>query len=389
MRLLSKELLIEHGDKRPVATGFVTYVSTTRPVLMHCFGWEDYSDGYDDYAVETSEDNGHTWTAPRVHWTSTRVPEGKMRFAEPAAFFDPDHQQLIVLTDRSLHPKEKLDVDQTYSLVMDTYDPAGQTWSARQDVAFPGERSGAVSFSFPIKTRRGRILFPAMRQCLDDAGKPVHYRNCWATVDEMVTVIGEYDARGALTWRLGRPLSLDPEISSRGLNESALAELPDGRIAAVCRGDNSMFPEKPGYKWLSFSSDDGETWSDAEPLPATGGGPIESSASSSAFFRSIRTGTLYWIGNLCLGDQRPAGNSPRSSLYLVEVQEEPFALRRESIFTIDQAGPDDSPELQLSNFRFYVDRETGHLVLYMDRYCQRGHREWWKSDYYRYEAEVD
>ena len=49
-----------------MATGFVTYVSATAPVLMHCYGWEDYSDGYDDYAVMLSRDNGQTWSKPEV-----------------------------------------------------------------------------------------------------------------------------------------------------------------------------------------------------------------------------------------------------------------------------------------------------------------------------------
>ena len=69
----------------------------------------------------------------------------------------------------------------------------------------------------------------------------------------MVTVIGEY--RGAeIDWRLGESLSLAPEISSRGLDENALFQLPDGRIAAICRGSNQGLKEKPGYKWLSFSA---------------------------------------------------------------------------------------------------------------------------------------
>ena len=62
MRLLSKEVFIRHQEKRPPAAGFVTYASKTKPILMHCSGWEDYSDGYDDYAVSLSCDNGKTWS---------------------------------------------------------------------------------------------------------------------------------------------------------------------------------------------------------------------------------------------------------------------------------------------------------------------------------------
>jgi hypothetical protein len=83
---------------------------------MHCFGRQDYSDGYDDYAVQLSSDNGRTWSRPEVRWKSSVVPEGRMRYAEPAAFFDPDQQKLIVLIDHTLYPSDKLNVDTEYNL---------------------------------------------------------------------------------------------------------------------------------------------------------------------------------------------------------------------------------------------------------------------------------
>src|SRR5262245_55896516 len=67
-KLLSKEFFLRYAGRRRPATGFITYISKTKPVLMHCHGWEDYSDGYDDYAVSLSYDNGKTWTADTVHW---------------------------------------------------------------------------------------------------------------------------------------------------------------------------------------------------------------------------------------------------------------------------------------------------------------------------------
>ncbi|MEK7677145.1 MAG: sialidase family protein, partial [Verrucomicrobiota bacterium] len=390
MRLLSKEVFIRHQEKRPPAAGFVAYASKTKPILMHCSGWEDYSDGYDDYAVSLSCDNGKTWSEPEVRWKSSVVPEGKIRYAEPAAFFDPDTEKLIVLIDKVLYPKDKLNVDTDYTLVMDQYDPATGAWSDRREIAFSGRRSPAMSFSFPIKTSRGRLLFPGMRKTVDASGKAVHFKNCWAPVDEVVTVIGEYNRSGpgALEWRLGKALNIEPAISSRGLDENTLAELADGRIAAICRGDNSMFPEKPGYKWLSFSQDDGETWSAPVPLPATGGDPIESGANGSALFRSIKNGKLFWMGNLALRGERAKDNWPRSPLVIVEVQEEPFALKRDTIFAVDERAFNDSPRVQMSNFRFYQDRETGDVVIFLTRYGERSAEQWMLADYYRYRVQM-
>src|ERR1043166_9155216 len=78
MKLLSKEVFLRHQNKRPPATGFVTYISKTQPTLMHCHGWQDYSDGYDDYSVSVSHDNGKTWSPEEVRWKSRVVPEGRI-----------------------------------------------------------------------------------------------------------------------------------------------------------------------------------------------------------------------------------------------------------------------------------------------------------------------
>ena len=207
-------------------------------------------------------------------------------------------------------------------------------------------------------------------------------------MDELVTVIGEYDRSGELVWRLGQPLNINPELSSRGLDENTLTELRDGRIAAICRGDNSAFPEKPGYKWLTFSQNEGETWSAPVPLPTAGGEPIESGANGSALFRSIKNRKLYWMGNLALRGERAKGNWPRSPLVIVEVQEEPFALKRDTIFALDERTFNDSPRVQMSNFRFYQDRENGDVVVFLTRYGEQSEKEWMLADYYHYRVQM-
>jgi hypothetical protein len=389
MKLLSREAFARHENGRPVATGFVCYVSPDQPILMHCAGREDYSDGYDDYAVSLSRDNGRSWSEPRTLLKSYTVPEGRIRYAEAAAWFDPDARRLLVISDKVLYPNDALDVDAVYSLVLDTYDADADAWLPQQPVDVSPGRSIAVSFSFPIRVRSGRLLVPAMRQQLGDDGRAMHFPGCWAPMDEAITLIGDPQPGGGFSWRLGQPVRIDPQVSSRGLDENALAELSDGRIAMVCRGDNSMFPERPGYKWLCLSSDDGATWSAPVPFPCEAGEPIESGANGSAFFRSIRTGKLYWIGNLCIHGVRPRGNWPRTPLVVCEVREDPVAIRRDTITVIDQQRPGEPPEVQHSNFRFYQDRETGDLVLFLTRYGERSAEQWMLADYYRYRIAID
>lgn len=388
MKLLSKELALRFQGGRDVVPGFITYISKNDPVLMHCYGWQDYSDAYDDYMVSISRDNGRTWSEPCLHWRSQSVPEGKVRFGEPAAFFDLQTERLLVVTDKMLYPKDKLDVDHEGELVQEMYYPWNNSWGPRETLPVPSAPSPMVSFCFPIKTSAGRIIVPGQVNLLDNKGKPVHYKGCWSPAGVIVNLLGDYRKDGTIEWKTSKPVIPDLEKTSRGFYEPAMAELSGGRLVMILRGDNSMFPEKPGYKWVSFSGDHGATWTEPAPLPFTGGAMMGSGSNGSALFRSIKNNKLFWIGNLCIYGERANGNSPRKSLIIAEVQEEPFALKRDTIWSIDEKGYNDSADLMLSNFRYYQDRLTGDIVLYVTRLGEKGMQAWQVADYYRYRIEI-
>ncbi len=91
----------------------------------------------------------------------------------------------------------------------------------------------------------------------------------------------------------------------------------------------------------------------------------------------------------CAGrGERANGNWPRSPLYVAELQESPFALKRDTITVIDQRGPSDSPRTQISNFRYYQDRQTGDVVVFATRFGERDAQDWKRADYYRYRVAV-
>src|SRR4029077_5855536 len=102
----------------------------------------------DDYAVSLSYDSGRTWSAEEMRWQNSVVPEGRVRYAELAAFFDADTEKLIALADKTLYPKDKLNIDADYALVMDVYDAKTRVWSERRELKFPGQRVPAMNFSF-------------------------------------------------------------------------------------------------------------------------------------------------------------------------------------------------------------------------------------------------
>ena len=392
IRVLSKERFMGRDERgRPVCTGFVTYISRDEPILMHRSGRDDYSDAYDEYADMLSYDNGKTWSQPILHLKSHDVEGGKIRYAEPAALFDPDTEKLIVIVNRVFYPNDTLDTDARYTPMMEVYDPKTQRWSELAPLSLEHNPpyGVAVSFCFPIKTSKGRLVFPVQTHLLDEQGKPLHYRGCWSPAGVVMNLLGDYRSDGAIAWKLSAPVIPDLEKTSRGFYEPTIAELRDGRFAMILRGDNSMYPERPGYKWLSFSEDHCESWSDPVPLPCDKGDPIESSSTGSALFRSIKTGNLYWMGNLCIEGVRPNGNFPRTPLVIAEVQEDPFALKRETITVIDRQAPGEPPEVQHSNFRFYQDRENGDIVLFLTRYAEHSWEQWMLADYYRYRIAIE
>ena len=129
----------------------------------------------------------------------------------------------------------------------------------------------------------------------------------------------------------------------------------------------------PGRKWLALSSDSGRTWDRPRPFGYVDGTPFYSPAAGSRLVRSSATGRLYWIGNIL--DANPDGNRPRHPLQIAEVDEAMPALRRETVYAIDDCGPGDSPWLQLSNFRVHEDRATGELVVILARLQQADERD--------------
>jgi hypothetical protein len=402
---VEKKAVRSHRPGAAPLSGFVTYIHPTEPVLMRRLGWEVSNDIHDDFSDIISRDNGRTWSEPRRAMDSkTPMAGGFLTHTENAALYVPDRDLLIHFTNDKFEPS--LEGGQTHetchSIRITVGDPESVSRGTAQDVLISdfGMRGGmCVSFAHPMLDSSGRVLIPVQGPMNDPTGalRKRGFRTMTTMPDVLLDIgvprllIGEFQTDGKLNWRLSQAVPCELEKSSRGLCEPAIAELPDGRFFMVMRGSNAAWPDRPGYKWLTFSSDRGETWTEAVPLPADDGSLIESSATGSALFRSIADGKLYWIGNLCLEGQRPVGNMPRSPLYVAQMQEDPVAIKRDTIAVIDRAQPGEHVETQHSNFKFYQDRATGEVVLYLTRYGERGYADgaWLRSDEYQYRFSLE
>jgi hypothetical protein len=389
-KLLSKTLFISCREGRPVFPGFVSYIHSEKPVLLGRYGWVDGSDTYADYGDSWSYDNGKTWTDHKVVLESKQVSGGKIRYGDLGAIYDSERGKLMAIAGKSFFPEDLYDVDQRTVLEIMVYDSTSETWTTAFEGDFRFGAAGlAVNFPFPVQLSSGRILIPAMRLVIGADGRAVHYPGCSEPRYQSLVVIGEFDAEGRLGVRPGGAVAVDPEKSTRGFSENTLVELSDGRVAMVIRGSNDSWPEKLGCKWMAFSADQGESWSDPQPWIYDDGSPLESPSSGSAIFRSIKNGKVFWMGNICTNGEKAYANNPRSPLVIGEVQEDPFALKRGTLTVIDERSAGDSPAVQFSNFRYYQDRWTGEVVLFLSRFGERSAEEWKRADYYQYRLALE
>ncbi len=384
MKVIRKKVFISHEGENAPFPGFVNYIHRDKPWLVHRYGWEEESDNRDNWMDIFSEDNGRTWSEPVLAQKSQAIAGGRIKYAENSVYFDSDTNQVLVIASKGLYPENQLTADTRWMLEISRLNPDDRQWTVLEETNLGFLEGIAVSFTFPIKTSAGRLIFPACKPVIGSDGKFVYYQDYRTPAYQSLVVIGEYQKNGSLTWQASEPVALDMEKSCRGWDENTVIELKDGRIAMIIRGSNQVFQDRPGYKWLAFSNDGGLSWSAPEPWRYDDAKPVESSATGSSTFRSIKNGKMYWIGNICPADEKVRGNWPRSPLVIGQVCEESFTLMRNTVTVIDQRGSTDSPGVQMSNFRYYQDRSTGDIVLYLTRFGERSEEHWKLADYYEY-----
>jgi hypothetical protein len=388
LHLRAKDVFVPSKNGTGVFPGFITYIHKRKKHLLHRYGWVDASDTYDNFHESISKDNGKTWSEPELVLKSIPVDGGLIRYIENAAYFDQDRGELITFVSKFFYPDGKFDSNQPRKVMITRRNPKSGKIIHESEHDF-GQRGGmGCSFCFPIKTKSGRLVVPGFSARVNEQNEFVNHPVSGINNYDTFMMLGEYTQSGDINWTLSEAIQADDDQSTRGLSESALVQLNDGRLAILCRGSNYKRPESPGHKWLCYSEDEGMTWSKATPMTCADGSEIQSAATGSALFRSIKNDKLYFIGNLC-ADGKPAnGNWPRSPLHIAEVDETTVSIKRETITVIDERGADDGAQTQISNFRYYQDRKNGDIVLYATRFGENKDKVWKEADYYQYRISI-
>jgi len=258
--------------------------------------------------------------------------------------------------------------------------PNRYTWIGKNSFCF------ATLPPFLVRMSNGEVLLPCYYAPLDENGEYYNPHQT-STYSLVFNLIGQWnEARQDVDWDVTDPIGVTPQQSTGGLSECGVVELRDkpGRIFMAIRGGNEgdRTGKVPCVKWKTLSNDYGRTWSEPEPFTFSDGTPFWSPTSQAMFIRSSRTGKAYWIGNI--PRVRPNAGWPRYPLVIAELDEEKLGLKRETVTVIDDRGPEDGSDMQLSNFGFLEDPATGHIIVMLTRFAGGPGR----NDQVTYEIEV-
>lgn len=197
--------------------------------------WSDFYAGSRDDAparisAATSRDGGRTWS-PRF---TLQENEGKANVMSASLVRSRSGDVLFFYLRKNSLSDLKV-------FVRRSSDDA-KTWSAPVLVT-PEDGYHVMNNARVIQLQSGRLLAPVAST-----------RQVWTKNDDFRTVVFFSDDDGR-TWRRGRTQLSAPK---RGAMEPGLIEMKDGRVLQIIR-------TQTGFIWHAFSSDGGNTWTDAAP----------------------------------------------------------------------------------------------------------------------------
>jgi BNR repeat-like domain len=393
-KLVSSEV-VEKTPNSKSSVGTVTYYTEkTGTKLIGTRSISTRSDTTDSTDYRFSDDNGTTWSEWKARTVFQHRKNGTYRVGWIPGWVDPVNGKLLEIANAGLLPSDNpLEGVSNWTLRYRVSTDGGNTYPVDQQIIEQGDQYnpnhplkdvwvgknsmmiGTVSCE-PIRTKAGKILVPFQTTILGPDGKyfnPGGGYTYHATVLLTGTWIGD-----EIQWESSKWIYADPKLSTRGMIEPTIAEMPDGRILVVMRGSNHTKPELPSYKWYAVSEDGGKTFDSPRPWTFADGTKFYSPSSSSQLI-SHSNGNYYWVGNI--SPKNCNGNHPRYPLVIGQVDPKSLLLMKDSITVIDTKKPEDDADLQLSNFYCREDRKTGQIVVEL---CRFFHKKGWRGNSIQY-----
>jgi hypothetical protein len=356
----------------------VSYVRAQGSALLQYVDIQSYKDKsfYTSQTYErVSQDNGKSFTERNLEACAKSEDLGEAEQVLGASLVLDEKRDLLFRFRRSQKGCYRAGDDHFWNLMMSTRKSwyqisrdGGDTWGELKQIidsrpGFDGDnwsavtqygKNGAVPTDFTFNEEGDVIAafslynYHAMKEgALSYA--VVYARGTWKESD------GEFD------WTFGDVVELPPDVSSYGCIEPCTVSLGGGRLANAmrCQGDASRGIYS--LRYVTHSEDSGRTWSEPAPLCYDDGSTVWNPAAYASFFRSSKTGKVYFVSNIL--DEPVYRQAPRYRLAIAEFDSDRMCLVRDSVHII-QEKPDDAPAARrYSNWSKYEDRETQELVL--------------------------
>jgi len=409
---VSKELYVEHPRAGTAVNISVSYIGP-RLDRVECHSYE--CEGRDDLPLEPkmrrSSDNGRSWSAfEKMPDIVTFAESGEtFLWGEPTnGFYDPSTKLLVAMCLRQTIVKEPVQKYLNHCFCRLSADN-GRTWGQPQQLRYePGaqfdpdnpldpeflENNLVYPGNNMIRHRNGTLIWPGTEMSIPTGAPDPDPQRQYGTWDipagarniGAACFVGRWDDENrCYRWQRSNCIWVDRSVSCRGLMEGEVAELADGRVLMIMRGSDT--PETAGRKWFSMSADGVMTLSEVAELKYDDGSRFYSPSSFHRMIRHSISPKLYWIGNI--SPTPPKANSPRHPLIMAEVDEDIPALKRDTVSVIADRGPDESEDIQFSNFSLLENRETHNLELYMTPIGAKARHEdnpegFWEADCLKY-----
>ena len=358
------------------------YASVEHRILLQI--WQTARPDQPEVAyLRRSDDNGLTWSVSHELFQAAAsesdqelgLDAGRLRQGNYLFFLDRETDALILAYWRAVYEMGDTgwDAQANKSMFVQVSRDAGETWSdARQIVCLGNQydaahwapeidlgRIGGMMAGIPamIKTRSGKLLLPFQVGATGRVLKQGIMAGNWIGNDS------------SLDWEVSDYVEEPPERSRRGCFAGTLAELPDGRILMILRGDSRGTQYGGDIKRMTLSEDEGRTWTQPRPITYEDGTTLWSVSSNPRLVTCERTGRLFLVTHIV---DRPLLGQPRRPLCIAEVDRAKVCVLRDSVTVVCDRGPNDVEGAYFEPRGIYQDRETGNLVLFVGSHNEPG-----------------
>jgi hypothetical protein len=168
-------------------------------------------------------------------------------------------------------------------------------------------------------------------------------------------------------WDIKEYVTIGLDKSVRGLYEPAFGLLGNSNVMMVMRNSNHRQSDKIiGTKYVSFSKDNGYTWTSPEMLLYDDGSVMYSSSCIPKILNHSN-GNLYYIG--VINDENPKGNLPRYPLCIAKIDKKTKRVIKNTVTVLDtkrsnhDSAINTANVVDYSNHGVYEDKKTGNIVI--------------------------